>query len=620
MEKTHSAKKAGVFSLSGNVFETWLFAALLSLFVLLILLLFFQPFYEKTDDMVIATLVNYARYTSDPHLVYQNYLLGLLYRFLYSLTAQIAWYAYFQYFLIFLSLSFTAWVLENRLGPAMGTVSALILEFFFGYHTYIKMQYTRTAGIAAASAILLVLFSRTSAREKQKKSALAAGILLALASFCLRYLQFIPCAGLLAGAGLYELLMILFPCRKQNSSSRSGDPAFNDPASNDPVPGVPGSMHSAASKCRAALHLVLPFLLIGAVCVLLQAYDRAQYRKDPVWSYYLRFNNARSEIYDFGFPDRKKYAAEYEALGVDDISWTLLQQWNFADTERFDAQFMENVAALKGKKNISFSLAKKFLKQIPRKLLKQHGFLLFLFSFCALLLSQLPSGEEDPAGSGKLRLYRLLGAVLSMALFGCLYFLLFYQGRVLKERVDIGLWYAVTLNMLWMAKPRGIKLSLLPCTVLSVLLLALVSKPIRLNLRSNQEAAKKQMLSARALMEEIAADPEHLYVCKQGIYSPSDAYGPFDPMPKRIYANSLLLSGWGALTGPWTAAMEAWGITNPYRDLIDHDTIYLVDKNIDQTMNYLETHYQTGLTAEYIRPAGKGAVYQIRTAAENSDS
>ena len=59
--------------------------------------------------------------------------------------------------------------------------------------------------------------------------------------------------------------------------------------------------------------------------------------------------------------------------------------------------------------------------------------------------------------------------------------------------------------------------------------------------------------------------------------------------------------------------METHGITNPYRDVINNDSIYLVDDNIDLTLKYIRQYYDSSAQAVFIKTIGNVDVYQIRS-------
>ncbi len=78
--------------------------------------------------------------------------------------------------------------------------------------------------------------------------------------------------------------------------------------------------------------------------------------------------------------------------------------------------------------------------------------------------------------------------------------------------------------------------------------------------------------------------------------------------------NVYWFGGWECRTPGYTQKMEAHGITNPYRDVINNDSIYLVDdNNIDLTLKYIRQYYDSSAQAVFIKTIGNVDVYQIRS-------
>lgn len=61
-----------------------------NLLVLFAMVLVMRPSFETNDDIVFAELGSGLRGVKDAHLVFQNYGLGVIYRFLYAVTGQTA--------------------------------------------------------------------------------------------------------------------------------------------------------------------------------------------------------------------------------------------------------------------------------------------------------------------------------------------------------------------------------------------------------------------------------------------------------------------------------------------------------------------------------------------------
>ena len=93
----------------------------------------------------------------------------------------------------------------------------------------------------------------------------------------------------------------------------------------------------------------------------------------------------------------------------------------------------------------------------------------------------------------------------------------------------------------------------------------------------------------------------------------SRAYGVFDAVPFGIADNIYPLGGWGAETPVFKSVLKRYGIGNPMRDMIDNESVYIVDDNIDTTVAYLRKWYAPDAKAEKVRETGGRSIYKIVT-------
>ena len=91
--------------------NTLLTALIINIVVLTALSGLLLPYFYTNDDAAILTLINGTKSISDPHLVYQNILLGQIYQFLYHLTSAIPWYTFIQYLVLLASFTGVTWVI-----------------------------------------------------------------------------------------------------------------------------------------------------------------------------------------------------------------------------------------------------------------------------------------------------------------------------------------------------------------------------------------------------------------------------------------------------------------------------------------------------------------------------
>ena len=525
---------------------------------------FMRPSFETNDDIVFAELGSGLRGVKDAHLVFQNYGLGMIYRFLYGVTGRLPWYTIVQYMILFVAFTVVTYVLISRLGEISGLCLFVILACGFGYEGYIHLQFTKTAGIAAAAAVFLLLHLLE--QEKYSWWGIAGGILLAVIAYMYREDQFWASCGLMAGAGV----LFLFDLRKYRNK-----------------------------KLRRIGICVLTFGVLLLSVFGVDRWDSSKYRSAE-WKEYQEFNQLRSELLDYGFPDYDSNQEIYEELGISREAYELYKSWNFNDTEKFDTEVMKKLVDLKQKRPLTIRTVTAFIRRFPSDLLRMPMF----YSFAVFALLWILCGKKD--------VFSVISVLAECLLLVAVYFYLYYQGRYMVNRVDVALWFSACLVMLWIfssgeVRYMNTKMSVLLCMICVVLGQFMMYKDWRLATSSIPEAR----VSQRAVLETIGTDKEHVYLAKSGMLSEIVCYGPFDRMPENLLDNVYWFGGWECRTPGYTKAMEAHGIINPYRDVVNNENIYLVDDNIDLTIKYIRQYYAENAEAVFVKTIGNVDVYQI---------
>lgn len=539
-------------------------ALISNLLILGAMVAFMRPSFETNDDIVFAELGSGLRGVKDAHLVFQNYGLGMIYRLLYGVTGRLPWYTIVQYMILFAAFTVVTYVLISRLGEISGLCLFVILACGFGYEGYIHLQFTKTAGIAAAAAVFLLLYLLE--QEKYSWWGIAGGILLAVIAYMYREDQFWASCGLMAGAGL----LFLFDLRKYRNK-----------------------------KLRRLEICVLTFGVLLLSVFGVDRWDSSKYRSAE-WKEYQEFNQLRSELLDYGFPDYDSNQEIYEELGISREAYELYKSWNFNDTEKFDTEVMKKLVDLKQKRPLTIRTVTAFLRRFPSDLLRMPMF--YFFAVFAVLW--LLCGKKD--------VFSIISVLAECLLLVAVYFYLYYQGRYMVNRVDVGLWFSACLVMLWIfssgeVRYMNTKVSVLLCMICVVLGQFMMYKDWRLATSSIPEAR----VSQRAVLETIGTDKEHTYLAKSGMLSEIVCYGPFDRMPENLLDNVYWFGGWECRTPGYTRAMEVRGIINPYRDVVNNENVYLVDDNIDLTLKYIRQYYAENAEAVFVKTIGNVDVYQI---------
>ena len=168
--------------------KVW-FSILLNIAILIGLVFIFRPGYETNDDIGIQNIVSGVKGNWDAHLVYINYLLGLLIAFSYKICpVSVSMYAIMQYFVLFLAFTAISYVLFQKIKSSSAFWIILVLLIPFSYEGYIKIQYTKTAGIVSAAGLFLLCYALTI--DKYVKRTVACALVLCAVGFMYRDMQF----------------------------------------------------------------------------------------------------------------------------------------------------------------------------------------------------------------------------------------------------------------------------------------------------------------------------------------------------------------------------------------------------------------------------------------------
>lgn len=554
--------------------STWLgkhreklwFCIAVNLMVLAGLLLIFRPAYETNDDMGLAMFVNGAEGSFDAHLVYSNYVYGSALSLLYRFCQWIPWYVIAQYAALFCSFTAIVYVTVRRLKNRASFWIALFLVLFFGYEGYIRLQYTKTAGIVSAVGLFLILYA--AAQEHIRTSELICGYVLACWGFMYRDTQFWAEAALMAGIGVF----LLFALRR-----------------------LP--FREAGGYLRRYVGIALILLLLLAV---LHWIDQRAYQS-PEWQTYIRYNELRTELYDYGFPDYTENKEAYQALGISKTAYKFYKSRNNMDTEKLTIEVMEQLVALKEPRSFGRETVKGFLDKFPYSFLTIASFYCFLV---ILLIKIFLSGhvwEDVPT------------ACYEFLMLGALYLYLFYQGRYLYNRVDVGIWLAVSLVVLWTCTSDREYFDNRTGLVFLFSLFCITQYSWKGKWRVNAEDTIAAKQEEKAVIETIHQDAEHLYLTNGGTISLAEAYELFDTIPYGIVENCFPMRGWTAYTPTYFSVVQKFGVSNPIRDVIGNDQIYWIDKDIELTMKYINQYYDEDAQAELVSEIGTYKVYQIKS-------
>ncbi len=563
---------------------TWWFSALLNLALLALLLLILQPCYETNDDTTIYELTAGSKGVYDSHTIFIHILVGKFLKLLYTAAPGLQWYTLLQYAVLLCSFTAISYVLLNRLRTGAAIAVFGTLYPYFGYEGYMVIQFSKTAGIAVCAGILLMFhglerLARALGGGRREEASLPKdrpgacrgmvllGILLALVGGMYRYKEFLLCAALMSGIGVYTLFTLNWK--------------------------------------KAVLRVLAAYLGSFALLFLaffgLHLYDKWAYASQEDWGGYIEFNDARSNLLDYGFPDYKENQELYEQLGVSNDDLKLYVSGNYADPDLFDRELIETLLARTEDPAVDREFLKNYLDTFPVGFLKISVFTCFLLICCYWLFW------------GRKGRWEILGLIYEAALMALAYGYLFYLGRYLVSRVETAMWLAAALLVIWLLDERREYFSRRTALAFCACALAFCMNQWQSGFRADQGDYNAMLERNRELLENVGRDEDHLYLAKLGTLTTFLAYGPFDVIPFGSADNVCKLGGWEYGDPVNDSVLERYGVSNPYRDMINNPQVIVVDANVKNTQKYLKAHYDEKVKYYEVKQINNQHFYVFRS-------
>jgi hypothetical protein len=267
----------------------------------------FTPLYETNDDVMMNLIASGLAVTDRPdeHLLFTNVALGLPLKWLYGRWPAVPWYGGSQFAALTCAAGGIAYALL-RVDPSPGQGAVVLL--FFGLAAVpclAEVQFTKTAALASAAGLLLLLAPLRGAAPWPRAADVAAGALVVLGSL-VRFQGFLLAAVVVA----------------------------------------PVAAAGALADPKAAARRGAPLAAAVAAAVALYAFDRAYYACDDGWKDFHTYNALRAEFTDYNhFPYTRETKPAYDAVGWDELNLEMLRYWFHADPERYGLPKLRQIAA-----------------------------------------------------------------------------------------------------------------------------------------------------------------------------------------------------------------------------------------------------------------------------------
>ena len=355
--------------------------------------LLFQIKYETNDDIIMIQLVSgYIGGTPQEFSVFSNVLLGMLYRFLFSINGDINWvvcfYVVVNYFSIWgLIYSF---LVNKAVLPikAFGVISVLLFDAYF----ITNITFTTIATTAAISGLMLVV---PELLKRTRSSRLIFGFVLVMAGCLIR---------------VEAVLMVFALC----------------------IPFLLFNNKRFLNR-QVLLTLIAPAVLVSSAVVVNAIYLQAH----PDWQRYVEYNKEHHQLWD---TPRREVLGDYLSL-QESIGWSandaiLFHYWIKIDQQVFSIDkihyLVENIS--NWDQDPGYALTK------LQKLISKEPVTSCLFILCAAMILLLLTSEDIKQV-----------AIMFLTLF-CVFLILFVLawGYKIPNRVSIPLFFMFSTILLLM--------------------------------------------------------------------------------------------------------------------------------------------------------------------------
>ena len=123
----------------------------------------------------------------------------------------------------------------------------------------------------------------------------------------------------------------------------------------------------------------------------------------------------------------------------------------------------------------------------------------------------------------------------------------------------------------------------------------------------------KDYESEHLVLDEIYEDKDHLYILRTSIPFWKAYYTPYDTIKNGAMGNISQFGDWLSNTPFCISVLKKFGVTNPYKDIVDNEKVYYIGLQNDngEVLIYIRDHYFKTARFEYVKSIGRYDVYSI---------
>ena len=526
------------------------FGIAINLGLLLAYLLMFHPA-EKTDDYVMKIILDGATgYGVSAHLLYVNFILGALLKILQSIIPTIAWLEIISYVVVFCSFVAITYVVLDFNNIKRSILILFPILSFWGIEGYIKLTFSKVAGIAVGCGMFLLLLGLKN--KNIKKSNFIIGLLFMIIGCMFRNKVLYSVFPIIGGIALIEIII---------------------------------SIRNKKEIIRTIIKYVSSLLIIYFILLLVYRGGLYLFNNNTLWREYKEYNSAKVELQDYGWPDYYENQAEYEQLGISYNDYRLWSKRDCSDPDIYTTKLVESIGKIKEEQGIKkyFINLTDFLKEYPISFIQLNVF------FGAVILIVLLCFTKQQL-KWLIIAYPLVVIIL-------MEYYLYCNGRYGMHHIDVSMWFAVALFIIYFIYRKTFDkhiYSLIGVTSAVIILFSIHNdRDYLISETYDGSTFSISQKNAREVMDVMTDHKENIYVLSNNeYYGLMRAYDTFESVPVGKLDNIFILSSYAYPSH--RVILEKYGINNIYDSLCNENVLYATshgEGNVRIICTYIQEHY-----------------------------
>lgn len=504
--------------------------------------------YESNDDAFLGMISGGSFGHKYAMNIYNNVVYGWLLTILYTVSSAHNWYTIVQYMLYFIALLVfgVCNIYKNKL--IKGYITNFIILAATLNTMICNMNYSKTGAFSIAVGIFLMGKAIDNDEYKSVENRL----------FKFMGVVFTIVGGLMRKDSLYAIVPFVLVV----------------------------VVYFAIKYKKASIKRLVPFFIAGGVLAMSWLGNDLAYNLNPEWKHYLEYNKARTAALDYGLADFQENKEAYEAIGISEIEYKMLNEWCYADEDVFSIDMLEKIVEIREQSREKLPLDERINELADDFLHKADTYravYILLFLFLAVCIN--PRKE--------LFWYQLTVMLLGVGeIFGLLII-----GRSPERSVYIAAVAGLLLIVFFMSELTNGFTKVVETLVLVFIGVYAYYGIGYAKIEDKFSNIVYDKTYSDAFYAYLNDHPDNLYIYTvfYESYFSYDCSSPLDHIHECKRTNAVISGGWPIPAPIYTSLIEPYGDKyNLFKTLAENDSVYLITIGNYEDLpltQYLNKHY-----------------------------